>query len=288
MTEKTLPAAAGWQWWQSAFGLLLRAPKSVLLYPMLFALFFCAIFLVLSFVLALLAPSMPVVAVLVVVLVMLATGMLSPALMLGLMSIFRSADQGESPSMAAFMQPFRERLLPLVAAGLLIAGFSIIVQFVVTAISGLGIDGLLAMYTYTDDIYDISSTETLAGMGLLPLLLSLLVTTVSMMLVWYSYFLVGWHDRPVISALKESFTAALKNWAPFLVCFLVYFVGAIVVAIVLSVLAVILVWILPKWILFLIGIVGVIVFAAVVMALLYGVWYYSYKTVFGEQEPTPK
>jgi hypothetical protein len=130
--------------------------------------------------------------------------------------------------------------------------------------------------------------EALSTGGIGLPLLSLLIIAVVMMLKLYPYFLIGWHDRPVISALKESFTAALKNWAPFLVCFLVYLVGTIVVVIVLSVLAAILMLIFPKWILILIGIAGAIVFAAVVIALLYGVWYYSYKTVFGEQEPTPK
>jgi hypothetical protein len=306
MTAKILPAAAGWQWWKSAFGLLLRAPKSVLLYPMLFALGFCAVliavFLVVFLVVSLLGSLLdfPEQTVTIVVrLLMLVFAMaIAPALILGFMSIFRSADCGESLSVAAFMQPFRERLLPLAVAGLLIDGFAIIAQFLVIAVNGLGIDELWAMYT--GDIFDLSSVEASSAEGIGLPLFNLLIIAVVMMLKLYSYFLIGWHDRPVISAFKESFTAALKNWAPSLVCSLVCLVGLIVVTTVVTIvgaivgasvlpfLAAILLWLIPKWILLPVCIAGAIVFAAVVTALLYGVWYYSYKTVFGEQEPTPE
>jgi hypothetical protein len=194
------------------------------------------------------------------------------------------------------MQPFRKRLLPLAAAGLLIEGFTIIAQLLIIAISGMGIDGLGAMYT--GDISDISSMEALSAGGIGLPLLYLLVIAVAQMLKLYSYFLIGWHDMPIISAFKESFTAPLKNWAPFLVSFLVCLVGTIVVTIVLFLLVVIFAWIFPEQTLLLADteqtllhagiVVGAIVFTVVVIALLYGVWYYSYKTVFGEQEPTPE
>jgi hypothetical protein len=287
MAAKALPAAAGWQWWKSAFGLLLRAPKSVPLCSILFTLVFFAVFSVLAFVLTSLASS--TVAVLILMLVALATGMASPVLFLGLMSIFRSADRGESPLMAAFMQPFGERLLPLAVTGLLITVFTMAVQLLIILMNGQGIiDGLLAMCNYI--IIDPSSVEALSAEDMSqPFLLCLLTTAVAVMLGWYSFFLVGWHDTPVISALKKGFTATLKNWAPFLVCFLVYFVsGAIAIKVVLSLLITILVWIIPKWILIPVAIVGIIIFFAVINALLFGAWYYSYKTVYGEQEPTPK
>ncbi|MDR1229363.1 MAG: hypothetical protein LBK55_10195 [Azoarcus sp.] len=277
MEAKVLPAAAGWQWWKSAFELLLRAPKPLMLSSILFFLGFYGVWLIVALVSSALASFAGIIGILIGILAALAIVIFMPSLFLGLLSIFRSVDRGEKPSLAIFLQPARERLLPLGMMGLLIIVFSWIAQ---------GLAAYATMGAHVNELAMSLSGDPFALLGniRLFLLFSLLISAVVMAAGWYSAFLVGWHDSSIINALRESFMTTMKNWAPFLISVLVYIGGVIVFCIAFGLLTTILGFILPHWLLVIVGIIASIGFAASMSALLFGFWYYTYKTVFEEQE----
>jgi hypothetical protein len=289
MNAKVLPAAAGWQWWKSAFGLLRRAPVTLIVSSLLFLVLFYAAIFVGLFVSYMILSVMPILALLLGMLFLLAFVLVTPALFVGLLSIFRGADRGEKASLAVFLQPAREKPLPLAATGILIAAFSWVGHALAVLVTSVDVMDIVQM-----SVGDTSMFASATGSLGLFLVLSLTISTIAITLYWFSLFLVGWHDTPVLRALRESFTATLKNWAPFLISLLVYIGGAVIASIALTVLVGIVTFILPGWLVAFISLILIVAIFAAFIPLVFAFWYYSYKAVFGEEAvpaeeaPTPE
>lgn len=286
MNAKVLPASAGWQWWKSAFCLLRRAPVLLIASSLLaFVAFYAAIFAGVL-VCALIASATFNGALVIGLLFLLAFMLFFPSFFLGLASIFRGVDRGEKASLALFLQPIRERLLPLGALGLLITVFSWIGNVLAFFVSSVNIVDLAQMST--GNIAGISSAVGALGLFFL---LNLTIYAVIMSASWFAFFLVGWRNVPILSAVSASFTATLKNWAAFLTSLFVYIAGIIVAGIaggLLVVAGATFGSILPEWLLAFAAFVLMIAAVAVLIPIIFGFWYFTYKTVFGEETPEPE
>ncbi|MDR1662059.1 MAG: hypothetical protein LBR95_06505 [Azoarcus sp.] len=281
MVAKVLPASAGWQWWKSTVELLLRAPVPLALFTLLFVVIFFVVSFVMIFTAAFFGRSLPTLAFLLSSLVFLAIAAIAPPFFLGLLSIFRGVDRGEKISLDLFLQAFRERRTPLGVLGLLLAVFCWAGQVFAMHVSGLGIVGLLSAPSDASSLFPLW-TEFVESMRLF-MLLNLFVLAVYGALFWFSLFLVGWRDAPIAAALKESFMATVKNWAPFLVSLLVLTVGTIALFIVPGIAFAILGFLLPGVLVSFLAFIVTIGAITISFSLLYGFWYITYKTIFEEQ-----
>ncbi|MDR2260681.1 MAG: hypothetical protein LBE06_07075 [Azoarcus sp.] len=261
MTAKILPASAGWHWLKSGTKLVLHHPAPLSL----------STFLVILCTFAL--NWLPVLGTIINIL-------LGGIVIAGLAAIYRGVEKEEKASLDLFLHPVKEKLTPLlILSAIYFAAVTAttLVVYMVSLAAGVDIAQLATQLDNSGHLPDIgATTRILLVFGLLWFALMIPV----LMAYWFSPFLIAWHGMPVGKALKTSFAACLGNWKAFLVNGLV--------------------WLLAGWIYSVIAeiifaismIAGALAVFAITLSILipatFANYYFSYKTIFPEQETPEK
>ncbi len=190
---RSVPAGNGAAWLVDAWSLFMRAPGT-----------WIGVFL-LAFVLSVAISLVPLVGT-------IAVNVLMPVVFAGLALGCRSLEQGDGLNVNHLFAGFGDKTGSLVAVGLLylIAVIVVVIAMVVVGLVFGGIAGLSGAY----------SGKAGVGLGALTivliLLVGMLVTMPVLMGIWFAPVLVMFHNRTPMEAIKESFTASLRNILPFL------------------------------------------------------------------------
>lgn len=210
MNIETVRAGRGLDWITEGFALFRKNP---LIWIVIFILSF-AILMVLSLI--------PLVG-------SIATMLLQPVLLAGMLLGCAALDKGEELRIEHLFDGFRQSTNPLLLVGLYTGlGYLAIGLASALVIGGGAISvGILGEVA---DNPDLASGAALLGALLVGLVASLLAVPV-VMASWFAPSLVLFEGLAPLDALKASFSACLKNWLPFLVyglaAFLLMFVALI-------------------------------------------------------------
>jgi len=158
---------------------------------------------------------------------MLATMLLFPVFMGGLMLGCRALEEGRELEFAHLFAGFRENFGTLVGIGGLYLAGTIVAMLIVMVITGAG---MFAMFSGGAQPEAGDFGTMLATMGL-AMLIYLALTVPLLMAVWLAAPLVMFHEHGAIEAMKASFVGCLRNIVPFLVYGVVMFILAIVASI---------------------------------------------------------
>jgi uncharacterized membrane protein len=192
-----LPIGAGVDWISEAFALFGKAPG---IWIVITVIFFMGNF-VLAFV-----PGIGG----------LASTLLGPVLVGGLMLGCRALEQGEALEINHLFAGFKEHVGPLVLIGALyligLIGVMLIVALIII------LPAVLLIGVSLSDVTDLSGSMA-PGVVLVILLAGLVAAAAIVPLVmayWFAPPLVVFHNLPAVDALKQSFFGCLKNLLPFL------------------------------------------------------------------------
>lgn len=235
-----LPAGAGWDWVAGAWKLFLRAP---LMWIISFVLVFIA------FVAIGIVPILGGIAV----------QLLQPVIVAGFVAASHSLERGGNFELDHLFTGFKKSFGNLVLVGLffMIGGFLILAVFVGIVGTTVGV-GLLTGNP-EEALSTIMASALAIVMGLL-VMMALLVPLLAA--YWFAPALVLMHDMQPLPAMRESFSACMRNFVPFLVYGIVMLFFALLAAIPFG--------------------LGYLVWVPVTMASLY----VSYRQIFTE-EPAP-
>ena len=163
----------------------------------------------------------------------LASSVLTPVFVGGLMLGSRAADRGEALNVSHLFAGFSSHAGPLLVVGLLYTAFLIAILMIVAAILFMSFGAALLAQVF--ELQNPASAYPALGqmlyavmVGVL-LLLALILPLV--MAVWFAPALVVLGGAAPWTAMKLSFSGCLKNFAPFLVYGLIGVVLAIVASI---------------------------------------------------------
>lgn len=202
---RALPAGNGWQWLVRGWELFKRNPGGWILIFIIFA----AIVMLCSWV-----PFIGFVA----------TYVLSPILLGGVMAGCAALERGEQIEVSQLFAGFREKTSALVIVGLLyLAGIFVILLVV----------GLTFGFSLVPVFLGQPQPDVAAALSIL-LVASLVMLALSiplLMAVWFAAPLVMLHDIRPVDALKASFFGCLKNLLPFLIYGVIAFLAAIVASV---------------------------------------------------------
>jgi len=200
---RRVAAGNGWEWIAQGWALFRKDPG------MWIALFvvFCVLFAAVSFVPF--AGS-------------IATVLLGPVMTAGVVSLCRSAEQGDALQMSQLFDGFRRKTGPLVAVGALYLAAWVAIFLSVFLVMGAG----MGFAAFKGAMGSGNLGGAFAGM-LLAVLVVLALSVPVMMAVWFAAPLVWFHDHAPVDAMKASFGGCLKNVLPFLVYGLVVVVLAV-------------------------------------------------------------
>jgi len=163
----------------------------------------------------------------------LASTVLSPVLVAGIMAGCQAQDRGGQLAFEHLFSGFSDRLMPLVVVGLLyLAGtVAIALLFGALLIGIVGVSGLSALMS-SDPLEGGWAMLATLGLGaVIAVLVATLAALPLMMACWFAPALVMLrHDEPV-AAMKASFVACLANVMPMLVYGLIGIVLCIVTSI---------------------------------------------------------
>jgi hypothetical protein len=281
MKMNIVPAVNGKNWMKQGFALFRQHANTILLASFLYLLVVAPLFIAPQFL-----PWRVGVPMLFVL------GMLGPALIASLLSIYRALDQGQPASLGVFLQPFKTKFAPLCGLGALYMLAVVIVYaigagiFVVTA--GGDLQRLLQVFVASmNNTLTIADAEYLLSVMLGLMLTELVVLSLMLPLFMAYYFaplLVAWDNVPVGKAIVFSFVACLKNWRPFLLFSLLLMVGIAMVVTVVGTFIVMLILLLPKTATLVV--VGVLYLGMIVplLSLCFAFYYVSYKDIFVSDE----
>ena len=188
---RSVGAGQGWAWIADGFGLFKRAPGTwIALVVVLFV-----ILVVLAFI---------------PVLGAIATFLLMPLFLGGLMLGCRTLQGGGGLEVGHLFAGFKEHTANLIVLGALAIGGWIIVMLPVVAIVGAG-----AFFGAMRG--DAAGAVAMGGSFLLAWLVAMALSIPIYMALWFAPALVVLRGRAPVAALKESFLGCLKNIGPFLI-----------------------------------------------------------------------
>jgi hypothetical protein len=205
---RAVDAGRGISWWSDAWTLF---TKSAGLWIVL-ALIMLVIFVVLGFI---------------PVLGSVATTLALPPFTAGWLLAARKVDGGGTPEVIDLFAGFRQRLTPLLVVGALMLAAGVVILLAAGALGLGGMIGLIAGGGHQSAAGIMASL----GAGMLALLVALALGLLVTMAVWFAPALVVFRDAAPVDALKQSFSACLKNIVPFLLYSILYLVAAIVASI---------------------------------------------------------
>lgn len=147
----------------------------------------------------------------------LASVLLGPVFVVGVLAFAHGLASGEEPDVGKLFIGFKEKLGALVGVGALYLAMLIVV-FVIAGVLAFAVIGSSA-FSSSDPEQVLSSL--MAGSAGLGLLLIVLVFLALLVLVaaayWYAPGLVFYTELGAVDAFKESFAATFRNWLPLLV-----------------------------------------------------------------------
>jgi uncharacterized membrane protein len=157
-----------------------------------------------------------------------ATTVAAPAFLASWLMAARKVEAGGTLEVVDLFGAFKEpHLTPLLLQGAVLFG-AFIVIVLAAAMVGFG-----ALFSLGGGMRQGGSGGLLAGLsaGLFAVLLVLVLGALATAALWFGPALVVFRGLPAIEALRESFSASLKNVVPFLVFGLIYLLAAIVASI---------------------------------------------------------
>lgn len=194
MQTRTVAAGRGWEWIVEGFRIFRKQPLTwIALLVVMVVIWFASI-------------MVPMIGA-------LAISLMSPVFFAGLMLACRSTDQDEEPELGQLFAAFRTHASPLVTVGGIYLVGNIVTVGIVFAIAGGS--ALPALMGKTGG--DLEAMRTALRGLLLGLTVGMLVFLPVLMAVWFAPLLIVFHDAPPVAAMKDSFTACLRNTVPFLV-----------------------------------------------------------------------
>jgi uncharacterized membrane protein len=202
---RTVPAANGWPWIEQGWNLFKRQPGIWIA--------LVVVFIVISIALAF-----------VPILGSIASMVLSPVFVAGVMIGCRAQDKGGELKIEHLFAGFRERFGTLLTLGLLYLAAIVVIALVAGLATGVKLFTLLGGGA-SDPGAVVSAAMTL----LLALLIMLALMLPVFMAIWFAPALAVFHQLGALEALKASFAGCLKNVVPFLVYSLI-FLGLSIVA----------------------------------------------------------
>ncbi|MDR3055200.1 MAG: hypothetical protein LBU53_07345 [Zoogloeaceae bacterium] len=285
MKMNIVPAANGKKWMTQGFALFRQHAKSIFLATFLYVLIIISFFVVSRFLLWVV--GVPII---------IALGVLGPALMASMVSIFRVLDRGQPVSLDVFLQPFKTRFAPLCAFGalymlavasvyamgagifVLLVGddsrqvLRVLVAMMNNAVTGADSEYLLRILPSLMVAYTVSELVVLLSM--FPLLMA----------YYFAPLLIGWDKVPVGKAIVFSFVACLKNWRPFLLFSLFWMVATGMLVTVVVVFVMVFMLALPPTLGLLLAAPLYLVMGGLIIALTFAFYYMSYKDIFTPDE----
>ncbi len=199
---RAVPAGHGWQWLASGWELFKRNPGAWILITLIFL----GIVLLCSFI-----PFLGAIA----------TYVLSPVLLGGVMQGCAQLERGRSIEVSHLFAGFREKTSSLVVVGLLYLAGSMVILVVVGLIFGFSLIPVFLGQAQPD-------VGAAMQAFLLAVLVMLALSIPLVMAVWFAAPLVMLHDMRPVDALKASFLGCIKNIIPFLIYGVIAFVAAII------------------------------------------------------------
>ncbi len=206
---RTLPAGEGWTWIAAGWRLFTRAP----------VMWIVAILLV--FVAAIVMGLVPFIG-------SVAFQVLNATISAGFVVACRSLERGGEFELEHLFAGFKTNFGSLVIVGLLLLAGYIVIFVAFAAIAGFSILAA-ALSGHTQDM-----TAALMASGMTMLLGTLVALALMVPLFaayWFAPALVVMHGMSPVAAMKESFSACMRNFVPFLVYGLVMTVFAILAVI---------------------------------------------------------
>jgi uncharacterized membrane protein len=186
---RTVPSGNSWQWIVHGYDLFKQSPGVWIL------------ILVIAFVILALLSAVP--------LGPLASNLLLPVLIAGMMEGCHAQTQGEDLEVAHLFAGFRDRVGQLVLVGLL---------YMIGLIAARAVAGLMFGVGMFAAVMTGGTTAGVAPLTFLLFTLVVLALVIPLqMAIWFAPSLVVFHDLPAVDAMKQSFQAGLKNIVPFLV-----------------------------------------------------------------------
>lgn len=202
---RAVNAGQGWTWIAEGFGLFKKAP----------GIWIAAVVILL--VIAIVLAFIPLLGA-------VATFLLMPVFVGGLMLGCRSLQGGGELELAHLFAGFKEQTGNLLVIGALAIAGWVIVMLPVVAIVGTG--SVVAVMRG-----DAAGAAALGGSFLLAWLVALAISIPLYMALWFAPALVALRGIAPVAAVKESFMGCLQNIVPFLVYGIVLFVLGILAAI---------------------------------------------------------
>lgn len=205
MEPRHLQAGQGWQWIKQGYALFMKAP---LLWIVL---------IVICFVAGALLSAVPIAG-------DILTSLLTPAVVVGLMTGCRALERDDALELAHLFSGFKQRTAQLVSLG----GISIVAQLLILgammAAGGSALVGILISGQQPQDPQVL--IQAMVGGGF-AVLLGLVLFSILMMAMQFAPMLVFFHKVAPVEALKLSLRAFLANIGPMLVYGVVMMLSAV-------------------------------------------------------------
>lgn len=160
----------------------------------------------------------------------LATMVLFPVIMGGLMLGCRALDENQDLEFAHLFAGFRQNFGTLAAVGALYLAGYVVIMLVVVVVTGASMFTMMGMGGQPEGA---DPAAMFATMGI-AFLLAMALTIPLFMAVWLAAPLVVFHEQGAIEAMKGSFMGCLKNILPFLVYGVIMLLLAIVASLPLA------------------------------------------------------
>jgi len=187
------------------------------------------------------------------------SNLFTPVIIAGLMLGCRSLDEGGELRVDHLFAGFKKNTGQLVLVGLLtmVATFVIVIVAVIMMVAMFG-TAMMQSFGDQDAIVRFLADRGWM-MGLLFVLVILALMVPVLMAYWFAPALVVFHDLEAIAAMKQSFMGCLRNIGPFLLYGIVFFF------------------------LFIIGSLPLFLGLLIVVPMMYGSLYSSYKDIYVKQ-----
>ena len=202
---RTVPTGNGWTWIAAAWSIFRRAAG-----------IWIGMVLTLAVIYTVLA-VLPVIGA-------IASFVVGPVFTAGLVLTSRTIDQGGEVQFAQLFGGFKYRFGTLLVVGLLYLAGTAAIVFVVLALTGASLFGLL-------NATSPEAAMALGGTFLVALLLILALMLPLIMAIWFAPPLVVFHELGAVESMKASFLGCLRNMLPFLLYGVVLLVAAIIASI---------------------------------------------------------
>jgi uncharacterized membrane protein len=162
----------------------------------------------------------------------IASMLIGPIFMVGVLTFGQGIAQGEGADVGKLFVGFKEKLGTLIAVAAL---------YIVMIVAMIAVGVIVALPLWSGaNLFNVASPEqAMQGVGMASVLIAILVifalTLPVVAAYWFAPGLVFYADLGAVAAMKQSFSACLRNWLPLLVygilALLVMLLGALALVI---------------------------------------------------------